>query len=446
MRTCILAHMKKMIILLLGSAVLGVMLLTLVFCIPEKFMKGNVISSVDRMIPNEDEGSAFLQYIRRERETYTDVIMVQNAVDRVEGKSSFEHAMWVYHYDLEEDIWAPEETLKVLHENWDTSRMFLHEYSRYWHGYLVYLKPLLMIFSWQKIIVLGVLVHAILMIAIFILSVHKKNPGIGIAMLIGFFFMKPVLVVASLAMSVCWGITLTALLCMLLYHNRFEQQRLYPEAFLMIGILTAYFDFLTYPAVTLGFPLCAYFLLKKRGDLKQNLGRGIGYSTSWGIGYVGMWGMKWVIADLILHTGTIKDAVWSIIIRSEVIGGRPRLNGGWYTISLNLQEYGGKVYFAAAVLIAVLTFIALVFACRALSPRQIMAETVPYVLIFCIPFVWIIAIQNHSALHGRFTFRIISVAAVAVCCAGISFIRAVRERNGAILDMYRYEETESDTA
>ena len=38
---------------------------------------------------------------------------------------------------------------------------------------------------------------------------------------------------------------------------------------------------------------------------------------------------------------------------------------------------------------------------------------VPVVLTAAIPFVWIIAVQHHSALHARFTFRILSVAAAA---------------------------------
>jgi hypothetical protein len=37
----------------------------------------------------------------------------------------------------------------------------------------------------------------------------------------------------------------------------------------------------------------------------------------------------------------------------------------------------------------------------------------PVVLTAAIPFVWIIAVQHHSALHARFTFRILSVAAAA---------------------------------
>lgn len=159
----------------------------------------------------------------------------------------------------------------------------------------------------------------------------------------------------------------------------------------MAGVLTSYFDFLTYPIVTLGFPLCTFFLLNGNesagkggnfrqgrqaakegipegvgngGVLKDTVRRVVGYSICWGIGYAGMWAMKWIIADLTLHTGTIKDAVWSIIGRTEAIGGRPRFNGGFYVIGLNLLEYDHVIYPVMAAAIALVSLALVAIACR----------------------------------------------------------------------------------
>ena len=30
--------------------------------------------------------------------------VVQNAIERLPDKNAYEHAMWMYHYDLEEDV------------------------------------------------------------------------------------------------------------------------------------------------------------------------------------------------------------------------------------------------------------------------------------------------------------------------------------------------------
>lgn len=397
------------------SAVVGTLLLVLVFLLPVGPMRKNVEKSVSDMLKTGDEipEDAFSQYLWKNRETYTDAIMVQNAIERLPDKNAFEHAMWMYHYDLEEDVWTPEDSLKAFcesHEN--VNNMYLHMYARYWHGYLIYLKPLLLLLSWKYVVWLELAVQIALMIWVLFTAIRRQNAGVAVVTLGSFLFMKPLLVLVSLTMSVCWILTLLAVEYMLLHHDRLHGKQYYPEFFLIVGILTSYIDFLTYPIVTLGIPLCCYFLLES-DKLSSNIKKLIGFGISWAVGYAGMWAAKWVIADLTLHTGTIKDAVWSIIGRTEAIGGRPRMNGGFYVIGLNLQEYPTYMGIAAGVL-ATVAVILLVMVFVKGRWKDEYAQLFPLVIVAAIPFAWIIAVQHHSALHARFTFRILSVAAAAV--------------------------------
>lgn len=416
-------------IILMSSAILGTLLLVLVFCIPTKSMKTNIAKSVDLLIKTEEEvgENAIAKYIWGQKETYTDAIMVQNAIENIQDKNVYEHAMWIYHRDLEPEFWNPEGSLKAYCDGEDASLIYLHEYSRYWHGYLVYLKPLLLFFSWSQLIILGAVLQILLMLCVIVISAKKKQAAVGITMVLGFLAMKPVLVLASLTMQVCWLITIVALLYMLFRNDALESKKHYPEFFLLVGILTSYFDFLTYPVVTLGFPLCSYFLINQKNTLKQSIQKIIGYSVSWGIGYAGMWGLKWLIADITLKTGTIKDALWSIIGRTEAIGGRPRMNGGFYVISLNLQEYGWKIYVGLAIVLIVMAFAALLVSCAKTSLKTGLKHLIPFLIIFCIPFAWIIVVQHHSALHARFTFRIIGVAVLALCCMIAETVKIVKK-------------------
>jgi hypothetical protein len=264
------------------------------------------------------------------------------------------------------------------------------------------------------------------MLILIYLAFRRHNPGVAVVMAVSFLFMKPALVLVSLTMSVCWMITLCSMIVMLIYHDRLEEKNMYPELFCMIGIMVAYFDFLTYPVVTLGLPICAYFLIERKMGIKSRLMKVLGYSICWGTGYAGMWAMKWIIADLTLHTGTIRDAAWSIIGRTESIGGRARLNGGNYVIGLNLQEYGLNIYFVAVIIMLILAFVAMITALKYMKPGQIAAELLTFAIIFMVPFVWIIVVQHHSALHARFTFRILSVSVAAVCSLGISLFKEVK--------------------
>ena len=386
--------MRNFATILAISAVVGTMLLVLVFLLPVGPMRRNVEKSVGDMLKTSDEipEDAFSKYLWKNRETYTDAIMVQNAIERLPDKNAYEHAMWMYHYDLEEDVWTPEDSLKAFcesHEN--VNNMYLHIYAS----------------------------------CVLITALRKQNAGVAAVTLGSFLFMKPVLVLISLTMSVCWILTLLAVEYMLLHHDRLHEKGQYPEFFLIIGILTSYFDFLTYPITTLGIPLCCYFLLEN-DRAWNNIKKLIGFCASWGIGYAGMWAAKWVIADLTLHTGTIKDAIWSIIGRTEAIGGRPRMNGGFYVIGLNLHEYPVYMGIAAGILAAVAVGLMVMIIVMG-RWKNVYAQLLPVVVTAAIPFAWIIAVQHHSALHARFTFRILSVAAAAAITFIVLIVRNVKK-------------------
>ena len=414
----VLIHMA---VLLAGSALSGTLLLTLVFCIPTERIKSHVAESADRMLCGDKAAdSAFAQHIRQHKESYTDSIIVQYAFEKIADQNAFEHAMWAWHYDLEEEIWAAEDSLRAVLAGADTSEMHLREYSRYWHGYLLYIKPLLLVISWEQLVWLELVLELVLLAAVFVAAFRKKHPGVAVAVAAGLLFMKPELMMVSLTMSVCLIILLAAVLVLLLRGEWLRERGYFPEFFLCIGILTAYFDFLTYPAATLGFPLCVYFLISERERIFPAVKRIAGYSICWGAGYAGMWASKWVIADAVLGTGTIKDALWNVLGRTEAIGGRPRLNGGRYVISLNFQEYDSRFYVIAAGALAFLVLLALVRGLGRKLPIKLLLETIiPFLMIAAIPFAWIVVVQHHSALHARFTFRILGVASMALACIGL---------------------------
>lgn len=428
MKARLIRYVKHGIILGLGSTLIGVLLLFLIFCLPVDGAREHVFQDVDRMLLSEAQmpKSGVWNYIHTNRETFTDSIMVQNAIEDIEGKNAYQHAIWAYHWDLgDEVVWNPEETLRTLSRGGDTSQMFLRTYARYWHGYLVYLKPLLMLFGWEQVAILGVVFLVGLLAALAVATVKKKCVGVMVATLVGMLFLKPLLIHASLTMSVCWAITLGALLFMTLCHGWLEEKEYYAEFFLIIGILVAYFDFLTYPIVTLGFPLCAYFLIKKGATVKSLLANLTGFCISWGLGYAGMWAMKWIVSDLTLRTGTIRDAVWAVIGRTEAVGSRTF--GTFYVIDLNLQEYNLPIYTVLAILIAVVSLVLVVLAVWKTGIKKMLPTLLVLAVVACIPFAWIAVVQYHSALHARFTFRIIAVAAMAIGSMGVKAAQELKK-------------------
>lgn len=424
MKAELLRLLRHCLLLGIGSVLAGTLLLTLVWCLPTEAIREHVAASAEERLDGTAEADSALEtYLAANRETFTDSIMVQYAFEKQEGKSAFEQAMWAWHSDLTDGtVWEAEASLKAVLAGTDTSQMYLREYSRYWHGYLVYLKPLLLLFTWNGVLRFQTAVQLALFAALCILAVRRRHPEIAVCVCTGALFMKTVLESASLTMGVCLTITLAALVFLLAREWWLTERRLWPEFFLCIGIATSYFDFLTYPLVTLGFPLCAALMLRAGDGLRQRLKMMVLCGVTWAAGYAGMWASKWVIADATLHTGTIRDAAWNVLGRTEAIGGSglaARVIGGIHTIALNLQEYDWNGYVVLALLAGALLVCALIAAAvRRLSARRLAAAVLPYLLLALLPFVWFVLVQHHSALHARFTFRIVGIAAQA-CAACI---------------------------
>jgi hypothetical protein len=419
----ILIFLKRATICLSAGTVAGILLLMAVFALPTAPMQEHVGKFALEAL-EETDGNGFLAYLFDERESFTDAIIMQNATEEAEGKGIYERAMMIYRYDLEEDAWTPEESLAAVSGGTDTATMYLKEYSRYWHGYLVLVKPLLILFTWKQILVFLTVLQLVLLGIFLLLTVRKGKAQAGIAVLCSYLLMKPAVMAASVTMSVCWILTLCVLIYIAAKRDRLEEFSAYLTLFLITGMLTSYLDFLTYPIATLGVPLCVFFLLKEEGSMKKILEKLIGAVCGWGCGYIGLWGMKWVAADLTLHQGTIKDALWTVIGRTESVGGRPRMNGMIYTISLNLAEYAGSVrYFALGVAGAALVLV--VIACFRTGVKETLVRQIPYAVVFLLPFLWIAAAQNHSALHARFTFRILAVSFLALAAVCVSCIRRI---------------------
>lgn len=85
----------------------------------------------------------------------------------------------------------------------------------------------------------------------------------------------------------------------------------------MVGLLTAYVDFLTFPLMSLGLPLVYLLNRSYASKLKDKILRVLQCGIAWGIGYAGMWASKWVVASLLLRRNLIREAVEQVVYRSS---------------------------------------------------------------------------------------------------------------------------------
>jgi hypothetical protein len=423
----------KASLILMSSVLLGILLLIIVFSLPVKSARAHVKESIYPMvdIKNDDLGDSNRKYILGLKENFTDCLMVQNALEKVEDRNLVEHAMYIYHYDLSDDTtWLTEESLMQFSEQGEKG-MYLREYSKYWHGYLVWLKPLLMCMSWELAEVVWFVCQVLLLVFVVVFSFYKKQGGLGLGLLATLLFMKPVSIWISFAMCVCWGIVVFAVLGLLLWYQKLESKKEQENFFLLIGIMTAYMDFLTYPIATLGIPLCMYLVLNHEEHILwwKRVLKIFWIGVLWAVGYIGMWGMKWVCAELLCQSGTLRNAVWSVIYRTTPLDGHSSaLSGISRTIAAVFSQYDSVLYDIGFVVIATTAVISVVLCFMKARNWDWGITIICLGIVALLPFAWLVVTQNHTAIHCFFTFRIMGVTICALWCMTICSLRTMKRK------------------
>ncbi len=275
------------------------------------------------------------------------------------------------------------------------------EYLRYWHGSAAMMRILHLVLNIEQIYIFHVALMIILAVILLIMLFQHSFKAEAAA------FILAMVVVGIWYVPLCLEYTYS-FLCMLvativgLWLVLKEKYSWIGPFFLITGMVTVYFDFLTTETLSLLVPLL--FILrvsKKKSNEKWML---VAKSCiSWLIGYLGMWAMKWVIASAILGIDVMPYVKEHVAERlsGQVVG--YYMTGNFYldTLLKNLQrlfpyEYG----LSGAVL--VMAFAVVVFVIPAalgkLSVRREIngSNILLYAVIGLIPYVRYLVLHNHS--------------------------------------------------
>ena len=142
-----------------------------------------------------------------------------------------------------------------------------------------------------------------------------------------------------------------------------------------------------------------------------------------------MWGMKWVVAELTLQTGTLRNAAWSVITRTEPLDGHESFASGISrTFDLILDQYDRSWYSIVFLLIIIAVIISLVVVGLKKQMKQALPVLVCALAGTMIPMVWLALTQNHSAIHCWFTFRVLGASVFGLWCMGIISVKKSKYR------------------
>ncbi|MBO4456373.1 MAG: hypothetical protein J5802_01490 [Butyrivibrio sp.] len=404
---------KRTILTLLMGTVLGYLALVAVYAIPTGRIRENVKNSLGQYegVSTNPEWSVGYQYTMLD--DYTDATFIlANAIYPGEGDGGnpFENAALVPHHDY---VGVNNDVVMEL-TDYD-GESFLFNYVRYWHGYLVPLKPLLFLMSLNSVRIFNFIFQLVMIGLIFQLAALKTgNIKLGVALACALAVLNPVSCAMNFQYAAVMNVTLIALLFVLLRYEKLDIKKDAPIFFLIIGIVVVYTDFLTYPIVSFLMPLLTYMILRKK-DLLANAKEGIlaviTYLAFWGVGYVGMWGLKWVIGTVISggKENALAEGLGQVVYRS----GNGEVHYGFFaTVLANF-----KVLFIVPVLAAILVGIIVAAVILYRNRKKIKINTgvlLPVLFAGMIPFMWYFGAREHSMDHAYFTFR--NLAGTVMAC------------------------------
>lgn len=354
------------------------------------------------------------------RDNFTDALMLaQASYDGTEPL--LERAMAVYRWSTEDE--NPFGFLQSIINGNDT-QIVRKQYDRYWHGYLVVLKPLLLIFDLSQIRIINLVVLTLLLGYCVFLMHQKIAKNYCGWFLYALLFFMPFTIPFCMQYCTATYVLLIALIILFKHYEWLQQESRLAYFFMIVGMTVAYVAYLTFPLVTFGIPVIFVLLSDpKKRTFKVDLLRVFRYGIDWSIGYVSLWASKWMVASLIMHQNLIKESLQQVAFRASSTSKMGDFKITFFqAIGSNVCNYVNLVYI-------IVILVGLISVCRKIRPKQYsLLEALKqygiYLLIAMTPFVWYGVFKNHSYGHGSFTFKCLFITVFA----GMVFLEKWKEQ------------------
>lgn len=409
------------------SITLGFLLLAFVYSLPTERMKKNVEESSEQII---SEGSYYQWakgYKNAQTDTYTDASLILNAMYHDSG-NILADAMNVPRVLYGDDNNEESVVSYATGEQGDTH---IVQYGRYWHGSLVLLKPMLLVFSPADIRMLLMIIQMALLFLVIVGFVRRNL----MKELFGFFVAVILLNPITMAMGFCFSVEyifmLIATAVVLIWHKDLEEGYRYDYYFLINGIVFSFFNELSFPMIGLGIPLIVILSLSKEKTWDK-VKKEILYTVMWGIGYSVMWMGKWVLAWWFTGFNYFKEAIdQAARYTSDHATWEAEDPSVVDRIVKNIDVYLKWPYALLGIAVIVVVAIFILRNRKNMSGEN-MRNMISYFFPVLLPFALFIALGNgYSYVHYWFTHRLLSISAFAGICMILQLVKEKDNRNEA---------------
>lgn len=235
----------------------------------------------------------------------------------------------------------------------------------------------------------------------------------SIAFAITISFMFIVLIPMSIQYSSVFIISLISMIAVMILY-KYDKQKYISILFFIIGAFATFFDLLTYPLVTLGFPIILAVIYENKNgkNLLQQILFILKLGVLWALGYSLLFFTKWLIASIVLNKDAITLAINEIFFR---------VNGNEKYPASRIEAVKGNFdYFFIPIAKYVMILLTIVWGMLFIIFRKKIKEckvVIPMICIATVPYMWYIMFAGHSCIHSFFTHRIQAVTVFALLCS-----------------------------
>lgn len=293
------------------------------------------------------------------------------------------------------------------------------DYTRYWHGDVIYLRALHVFTNIVNIRIILMSVCMALLACLCWVLYRKERRAIAIMTL------------AALACVQIWNIrlaveyipaVLVGLITAIYSVKNHEKVMTDMRIWIVSGVLIAFFDILTCELLTIALPLAIVYVMrqqdKKIRETKQEMIQMAKIFFAWGMAYLATFLSKWTLASLALGENKFTAAISAAGVRIngetnsdytplEIFFRAPAANistmmGGEETV-----EWKGVFVF----LIIAAIVVALIYLLKKREDKTILTMMS---ILAAMPIIRFFVLSNHSYLHEYFTYRALAVTVFAL--------------------------------
>lgn len=301
----------------------------------------------------------------------------------------------------------------------------VESHARYWHGYMIYLRPLLCFIKYSNIRYIYMLLHMFLFAFLYYHLSKNGMPEVGFMIAIALGLTYWITIPYNMNNSPTFFITYIA--SSLIIGKDKKKDDYFFLFFYIVGMLTSFLDLLTTPLLTLGIPLLLLiYQIFDEKNFVEMLKTALSGSIGWGLGYAVSWASKWIISSFILKKNVFADAYGEAMLRTSDSAGS-RLDGIRGNLHMVLPVYIPTLLFKITLVFIFVITLLTVYSILTHNQLEKYTKYMIFPMIASYPYIWFLVLANHSNIHSFYTYRIQIIAIVAGLMCIRKIIKIIKE-------------------